>query len=200
MPSENCLPNIPIPLPLALYVIPLAIMAEYLAQQPWDFVHQSLETETIKEDISPPPSSPLPSPPPPSSSSEKENNSVTAYATPSSSLSPVLLVRMLDKGKQKEEAPLLTPPIEPVTSLPCLVCHFENHTLKECPEFGKISTTVVKDFSLLCILCEEAGYEVKGCPQYCCPICLCPTPGHSNNSCPNSLVDPSSDKEDSNYL
>ena len=33
MPSDNCLPNIPIPLPLALYVIPLAFMVEFIVQQ-----------------------------------------------------------------------------------------------------------------------------------------------------------------------
>ena len=77
MPFENRLPNIPIPLPIALYVVPLAIMAEYLMQQLWALVHQSLETE---EDISPPFSSP--SLPPPSSTTEEEINSVAAYATP----------------------------------------------------------------------------------------------------------------------
>ena len=194
MPSENCLPNIPIPLPLALYVIPLAIMAEYIAQQLWNFVCQSLETE---EDITP--SSSSPSLLPPSSTTEEEDSSVTAYATLLTSPSPVLPVRMLNKGKQREETPL-TPPVEPITSLPCLICRFENHSLKNCPDFPRIPTVMVKDFSLLCILCDEAGHEVKGCPQYHCPICLCPTPGHGNNSCPNSPVDPSSDEEGSDYL
>ena len=41
MPSDHYLPNIPIPLPLTLYVIPLAIMAQFIAQQLWEFVHQS---------------------------------------------------------------------------------------------------------------------------------------------------------------
>ena len=50
MPFENRLPNIPIPLPIALYVIPLAIMAEYLMQQLWALIRQSLEN---KEDITP---------------------------------------------------------------------------------------------------------------------------------------------------
>ena len=130
MPSENRLPNIPIPLPLALYVIPLVIMAEYIAQQLWNFVRQSLENE---EDITPPSS--LPSPPPPSSSTEEENSSVAAYATLSTSPSPVLLDRILDKGKQRETFPP-TPPGEPA-SLPCLICRFENHSLKSCPEFPK---------------------------------------------------------------
>ena len=194
MPFENCLPNIPIPLPIALYVIPLAIMAEYLAQQLWALVHQSLENE---EDITPPSSSPLP--PPPSSTTKEESSSVAAYATPSISPSPVLLVRNLDKGKQREETPL-TPPDEPIPSLPCLICRFKNHSLEDCPEFPRIPTIVTKDFSLLCILCEEARHEVKGCPQYHCPIFLHPAPGHGNNSCPNSPVDPSSDEEDSDYL
>ena len=158
MPFENCLPNTPIPLPIALYVIPLAIMAEYLAQQLWALVRQSLETE---EDITPPSSSP--SLPPPSSTTEEESSSVAAYATPSISLSPVLPVRMLDKGKQREETPL-TPHDEPIPSLPCLICHFGNHSLKDCPEFPRIPTITVKDFSLLCILCDEARHEVKGCP------------------------------------
>ena len=194
MPSENRLPNIPIPLPLALYVIPLAIMAEYVAQQLWDFVRQSLETE---EDITPPSS--LPSPPPPSSSTKEENNSVTAYATPSTSPSPILPIRMLDKGKQREETPL-TPPVEPITPLPCLICHFENHSLESCLDFPRIPTVTVKNFSLLCILCDETGHKIKGCPQYHCPICLHPAPGHGNNSCPNSPVDLSSDEEEPNYL
>ena len=56
MPSENRLPNVPIPLPLALYVIPLVFMAEYIAQQLWGLIHQSIE----EEDLSPPPSSPSP--------------------------------------------------------------------------------------------------------------------------------------------
>ena len=196
MPSENPLPNVPIPLPLALYVIPLAIMAEYLAQQLWAFVRRSLETDDTleaEEDISPPPSSPSPSPP--SSSSEEENSSVAAYATPASSPSPILPVRMLDKGKKREEAPPLTPPAQTVTSLPCLVCRFENHTLTDCLEFRKIPTVVVKDFSLSCVLCGEVGHQPYGCPQYHCPICLQPAPGHSNNSCPNSPVDPSSEEE-----
>ena len=194
MPFENCLPNIPIPLPLALYVIPLAIMAEYIAQQLWNFVHQSLKTE---EDITPP--SPSPSLLPPSSTTEEEDSPVAAYATPSTSLSPVLPVRMLDKGKQREETPL-TPPNKPITSLPCLICRFENHSLESCPDFPRIPTVMAKDFSLLCILCNEARHEVKGCPQYHCPIYLHPTPGHGNSSCPNSPVGPSSDKEGSNYL
>ena len=194
MPSENRLPNVPIPLPLTLYVIPLAIMAEYITQQLWEFIHQSLENE---EDITPPSSSP--SLPPPSSSTEEEDSSVAAYATPSTSPSPILPVRVLDKGKQREEMPL-TPPIKPITSLPCLICCFENHSLEGCPEFSRIPTVMVKDFSLLCILCEEAGHGVKGCPQYHCPICLRPVPGHGSNSCPNSLVDPSSDEEDPDYL
>ena len=194
MPSENCLPNIPIPLPFALYVIPLAIMAEYIAQQLWNFICQSLETT---EDITPPSSSP--SPLSPSSTTEEEDSSVAAYATPSTSPSPILPIRMLDKGKQREEVPS-TPPDEPISSLPCLICHFENHSLKDCPEFPKIPTVMVKDFSLLCILCDEAGHEVKGCPQYHCPICLQPVPGHGNNSCPNSPVDPSSDEEEPDYL
>ena len=194
MPFENRLPNIPIPLPIALYVIPLAIMAEYLAQQLWALVCQSLENE---EDITPPSSSP--SPLPPSSTTEEESSSVAAYATPSTSPSPVLPVRILDKGKQREEV-VLTPPNEPIPSLPCLICHFENHSLKDCPEFPRIPTVAIKDFFLLCILCDAAGHEVKGCPQYHCPICLRPAPGHGNNSCPNSLVDPSSDEEGSDYL
>ena len=193
MPFENRLPNIPIPLPIALYVIALAIMAEYLVQQLWALVCQSLEN---KEDITPPSSSPLLLPP--SSTTEEENSSVAAYATPSTSLSPVLPVRVLDKGKQRGALPP-TPPGEPA-SLPCLICRFENHSLESCPEFPKIPTVTVKDFSLLSILCEEAGHEVKGCPQYHCPICLRPAPGHGNNSCPNSLVDPSSDEEGSDYL
>ena len=93
MPSENCLPNIHIPLPLALYVIPLVFMAEYITQQLWGLIRQSIEGE----DLLPPSSSP--SPPPPSSSLE-ENNPVSAYATLSPSQSPVLLVQMIDKGKQ----------------------------------------------------------------------------------------------------
>ena len=194
MPSENCLPNVPIPLPLALYVIPLAIMAEYVAQQLWNFVCQSLETE---EDITPPSS--LPSPLPSSSSTKEENSSVAAYATLSTSLSPALPDRMLDKGKQREGV-LLAPPDRPITSLPCLICRFENHSLKDCPEFPRIPSVTIKDFSLLCILCNKAGHEEKGCPQYHCPICLRPTPGHSNNSCPNSPVNPSSDEEEPNYL
>ena len=194
MPFENRLPNIPIPLPIALYVIPLAIMAEYLAQQLWALVRQSLENE---EDITPPSS--LPSLPPPSSTTEEESSSVAAYATLSTSPSPVLPVRILDKGKQREEV-LLTPPDEPTPSLPCLICCFENHSLEDCLEFPRIPTIAIKDFSLLCILCDEAGHEVKGCPQYHCPICPCPTPGHGNNSCPNSPVDPSSDEEGSDYL
>ena len=193
MPFKNCLPNIPIPLPIALYVIPLAIMAEYLTQQLWTLICQSLET---KEDITPPSSSP--SLPPPSSTTEEES-SVAAYATPSTSPSPVLPDRILDKGKQREQV-LLTPSKGPIPSLPCLICRFKNHSLDDCPEFPRIPTVTVKDFSLLCILCEEAGHEVKGCPQYHCPICLHPAPGHGNNSCPNSPVDPSSDEEDSNYL
>ena len=193
MPFENHLPNIPIPLPIALYVIPLAIMAEYLAQQLWALICQSLENE---EDITPPSSSP--SPPSPSSTTEEESSSVAAYATPLTSPSPVLLDRILDKGKQREAFPP-TPPGEP-TSLPCLICRFENHSLESCPEFPKIPTVMVKDFSLLCILCDEAGHEVKGCPQYHCPICLRPAPGHGNNSCPNSPVDPSSNEEGSDYL
>ena len=194
MPFENRLPNIPIPLPIALYVIPLAIMAEYLAQQLWALVRQALENE---EDITPPSSSP-PSPPP-SSTTEEEDSFVAAYATPSTSPSPVLPVRVLDKGKQREEVPL-TPPNEAPPSLPCLICRFENHSLEDCPEFPRIPTVAIKDFSLLCILCEETGHEMKGCPQYHCPICLRPAPGHGNNSCPNSPVDPSSDEEDSNYF
>ena len=101
MPFENRLPNIPIPLPIALYVIPLAIMAEYLAQQLWALVRQTLEAE---EDITPPSSSP--SPPPPSSTTEEESSSVAAYATLSTSPSPILPIRMMDKGKQQEEKPL----------------------------------------------------------------------------------------------
>ena len=194
MPFENHLPNIPIPLPIALYVIPLAIMAEYLTQQLWALIRQILKNE---EDITPPSSSS--SPPPPSSTTEEESNSVAAYATPSTSLFPVLPDRILDKGKQRAEA-LSTPPDEPTPSLPCLICRFENHSLKDCPEFPRIPTVAIKDFSLLCILCNEAGHEVKGCPQYHCPICLRPTPGHGNNSCPNSPVDPSSDEEGSDYL
>ena len=194
MPFENHLPNIPIPLPIALYVIPLAIMAEYLTQQLWALVRQSLENE---EDITPPSS--LPSPPPTSSTTEEEISSVAAYATPSTSPSPVLPVRILDKGKQREEV-LLTLLDKPPPSLPCLICRFENHSLKDCPEFSRIPTVTIKDFSMLCILCDEAGHEVKGCPQYHCPICLRPAPGHGNNSCPNSPVDPSSDEEGSDYL
>ena len=148
--------------------------------------------------VTTPPSS-SPSPPPPSSTTEEESSSVTAYATPLTSPSPVLPVRILDKGKQREEV-LLTPPDEPIPSLPCLICCFENHSLEDCLEFPRIPTVAIKDFFLLCILCDEAGHEVKGCPQYHCPICLCPTPGHGNSSCPNSPVDPSSDKEGSNYL
>ena len=193
MPFENRLPNIPIPLPIALYVIPLAIMAEYLAQQLWALVRQSLENE---EDITLPPSSP--SLPPSSLTTEEEISSVTTYATLSTSPSPVLPDRILDKGKQREAFPP-TPPGEPA-SLPCLICHFENHSLESCPKFPKIPTVTVKNFSLLCILCDEAGHEVKGCPQYHCPICLRPAPGHSNNSCPNSPVDLSSDEEGSDYL
>ena len=189
MPGEH-VPNIPIPLPITLYVIPLVIMAEYLVQQLWALVRQSLESE---EDLTPPSSSP--SPLPSSSSSEEENSSITGYVTPSASPSPILPVRMLNKGKQQEETPL-TSPKEPVTILPCLICCFKNHSLEDCPDFPKIPTVVVKDFSLLCILCDKAGHELKGCPQYRCPICLRPALGHSNNSCPNSLVDPSSDEED----
>ena len=86
MPSEN-LPNITIPLPLALYVIPLVFMAEYIMQQLWALVHQSLE-ET--GDISPPSSSPLLSPP----SSLEENHLIGSYKTLPTSPTPVLLIRL----------------------------------------------------------------------------------------------------------
>ena len=112
MPSDNHLLNIHILLPLALYVIPLVFMTEYVAQQLWAFIHQSLEEI---ENFSPS-SSLLPTPPP--SSSLEEGNPVTTYATLSSSTFPVLPVKM--KGKQQERG--LQPLCKPVEPLPCLVC------------------------------------------------------------------------------
>ena len=75
MPTENLPTNVRIPLPLALYVIPLAFMAEYITQQLWGLIHQSIKEEDLL-----PPSSSL-SLPPPSSSSE-EDYPVFAYVTP----------------------------------------------------------------------------------------------------------------------
>ena len=188
MPSENCLPNVHIPLLLALYVIPLAFMAEYIAQQLWRLIRQSIEEENLS-----PPSSLL-SPPPPTSSPE-EDNSISAYATLSPSLSPVLPVRMIEKGKQQEEETPLTPPGEVSTPFPYLICRSLEHSLRDCPEFSQIPM-VIRDNQRLCILCKELGHGLKECPEYRCPICLHPAPRHRNNSCPNSPVDPdSSDKE-----
>ena len=188
MPSENHLPNVHIPLPLALYVIPLVFMAEYITQQLWGLIHQSIKGE----DLTPPSSSPLP--PLPSSSSE-ESHPVSAYATLSPSLSPILPVRMIDKGKQcKEETPLMSPD-EVSTPFPCLICRSLEHSLGDCPEFPQIPT-VIRDTNRLCILCKEQGHGLIQCPDYRCPICLYPAPGHGSNSCPNFPVNPdSSDKE-----
>ena len=180
MPPDNHLPDIHIPLPLALYVIPLAFMVEYIAQQLWAFIHQSFRNV---EDLFPPSSSPLP---PPSSSSE-EGNSVSAYATPSSSPSPVLLVKMM-KGKQQEGSSW--PLCKPVKPLPCLICQSVEHALGDCPEFHRLP--ILREGRPQCILCQEEGHGISGCPKYQCPICLYPTPGHGNNSCPNSPIDPDS--------
>ena len=175
MPSENHLPNVHIPLPLALYVIPLAFMAEYIAQQLWGLIHQSIEGE----DLLPPSSSP--SLPPPSSSLE-ESHPISAYATPSPSPSPALPVRIIEKGKQREEE---TPPISPgevSTPFPCLICRSLGHSLGDCAEFPQIPM-VIRDKQWLCILCKELGHRLKGCLEYRCPICLYPAPGHGSNSC-----------------
>ena len=149
----------------------------------------------LKEKISRPlPLCPLHHLPPPSSSLE-EDNSISAYATLSPSLSPILLVRMTNKGKQQEEETPLTSPGEVSTPFPCLICQSLEHLLGDCPEFPQIPT-VIRDNQQLCILCKELGRRLKECPDYRCPICLHPVPGHGNNSCPNSPVDPdSSDKE-----
>ena len=142
MPSENHLPNVCIPLLLTLYVIPLVFMAEYITQQLWGLICQSIETE----DLSPPSS--LPSSPPPSSSLE-EGGPVSAYATLSPSPSPILSVRMMEKGKQQEEE---TPsPDDPINHFPCLICQLPKHTLGDCLEFHKIP--VIKEGRQLYILC-----------------------------------------------
>ena len=188
MPSENRLPNIHIPLLLTLYVIPLTFMAEYITQQLWGLIPQSIE----EEDLSPPSSSP--SPPPPSLSSE-ESRPISAYATPSSLPSPILPIRMIDKGKQCEEETPLTSPGEVSTPFPGLICQSLEHSLGNCPEFPQIPT-VIRDKQQLCILCKELGHRLKECPEYRCPICLHPTPGHESNSCPNSPIDPDSSDEE----
>ena len=142
-------------------------MAEYIAQQLWGFIHQSIK----KEDLSPPSSSPSPQPP---SSSLEENGPVSAYATLSPSPSPILPVRMIEKGKQWEEETPLTPPGETSTPLPCLICWSLEHALRDCPEFPQIHM-VIQDTNWLCILCKEQGHGLKECPNYRCPICLpCP--------------------------
>ena len=188
IPSENRLPSVHIPLLLALYVIPLAFMAEYIMQQLWGLIRQSIE----EEDLSAPSSSP--SPPPPSSSSE-ENNPVSAYAALLSSPSSIILVRMIDKGKQQEEVTPLISPGEVSTLFPSLICQSLEHSLRDCPEFPQIPM-VIQDTNRLCILYKEQEHGLIECPDYRCPICLYPAPGHRSNSCPNSLADPnSSDKE-----
>ena len=188
MPSENCLPGVHIPLPLTLYVIPLAFMAEHVVQQLWGLIHQSIEGE----DLLPPSSSPSPLLP---SSSLEEDNSISAYATLSPSLSPILLVRMIDKGKLREEETPLTSPSKASTLFPCLICRSLEHPPRDCPEFSQIPM-VIRDEQWLCILCKELGHGLKECPEYRCPICLHPAPGHRSNSCPNSLVDPDSSDEE----
>ena len=188
MPPEKHLPNVHIPLPLTLYVIPLAFMAEYITQQLWGLICQSIETKDLL-----PPSSSL-SPPPPSLSLE-EGGPISTYATPSPSPSPILPVRMIDKGKQWEEETPLTPPGETSTPLPCLICQSMEHTLGDCPDFAQISTAILNTHQL-CILCKEQGHGLKECPKYRCPICLYPAPRHRNNSCPNSSIDPDSSDEE----
>lgn len=180
MPSDNRPLNLPIPLPLTLYVIPLVLMVAYIVQQLWAFICQSLEEE---ENLLPSSSSPSLSPPP----SSEEEGPDSAYATLSPPTSPILPVRMKKGKQQAEETPLLDKPIE---FLPCLICQSVEHALRECPEFHKIPVTWQK--GRLCILCQKEEHGISGCPEYRCPICLYPTPGHRNNSCSNSLVDPDS--------
>ena len=163
-------------------------MAEYITQQLWGLIHQSIEGE----DLSPPSSSP--SPPPPSSSSE-ESHPISAYATPSPSPSPILPVRMINKGKQHKEETPLTSPGKVSTPFPCLICQSLEHPLRDCPKFPQIPT-VIRDEQWLCILCKELGHGLKECPEYRCPICLYPTPRHRSNSCPNSPVNPDSSDEE----
>ena len=187
MPSDNCLLNIHIPLPLALYVIPLAFMAEYIAQQLWGRIHQSIEAE----DLLPPSSSPLPPPP---SSSLGENSPISAYATPSPSPPPILLVRMMDKGNQPEEEIPSTPPDKSFVPFHCLICRSKEHGIGDCPNLTQIPA--VQEAHWPCVLCWKQKHMLEDCPEYRCPICLYPAPGHRNNSCPNSPIDPDSSDED----
>ena len=164
MPSNNRLPNTPIPLPLTLYVIPLAIMVEYIALQLWNLIHQSLETE----DFSPPSSSS--SPPMPSL---EENHLVSSYETLPSSSSHVLPIRL--RGTHIKETPAERSP----------------ETLRNLSAPSPTYPTLWQ-----CLLCCSLKYELQTCPQYRCPICLHLAPGHGNNLCPNSPIDPDSSDEE----
>ena len=166
MPSD-CLPsNVTIPLPLTLYVIPLAFMVEYIMQQLWALIHHSLEEAG---DIPPPSSSPLPSPP----SSLGENHVIGAYETLPTSPTPVLPHRLRSATIAKGI---------PSRTLYAISESSLNHPL--CP------------ILLCCLLCHSLEHGFQNCPQHRCPICLHATLGHRNNSCPNSSIDlDSSDNE-----
>ena len=166
MPSDNWLLNLPIPLPLALYFIPLEFMAEYIAQQLWAFVHQSFEEV---EDLLP--SSSSPSSPP--SSSPEENWPVTSYETLPSSLAPVLLTRLRSVILVERNLP---------------------RTLSTIPE--NPSGRPLHPILLCCLLCWSLEHELLACPQCRCPICLHATPRHGNHSCPNSHIHPDTSDED----
>ena len=166
MPSDNHLPNIPIPLLLTHYVIPLAFMVEYLAQQLWALICQSLEETGNLSPLSSPSLSPQ-------NSSPEDNHLIGSYETLLSSPTHVLPVR-LRSTTYIEENPSGTLPIIPRN-----------------PSGPPPHPTL-----LWCLLCWSLEHELQTCPQYKCPICLHPTPGHGNNSCPNSPVDPDSSDED----
>ena len=170
MPSDNHLPNISIPLPLTFYVIPLAFMVEYLAQQLWALICQRLE-ET--RNLSPPSSPSLSS----QNSSPEENCLIGSYETLPSSPPHVLPVRL--RSTLIEENPSEIPP-----------------TIPRNPSGPPPHPTLIQ-----CLLCQSLEHELHTCPQYRCPICLHPTPGHGNNSFPNSPVNPDSlDKDWPNYI
>ena len=129
MPSEKHLPNVHILLPLALYVIPLAFMAEYIVQHLWGLIHQSFKAKDLS-----PPSSPSSLPPP---SSLEESGPISSYVTLSPSPFPILPVRMTDKGKQQEETPPKMTSELPPLPLCCLLCQSKEHRIAACPKFAQ---------------------------------------------------------------
>ena len=176
----------------SLYVVPMALLSEYLVQQSWVSFLEENDLYCI-----------LPQTPPlPQESSSATPTTLGEYPISPPITPPPLILPCLEF--------LVLPTVRitcPTSSSSCSTSsnssslettlegvaaednQWESRELPFAPPEPSPSLLLIP---LCCRWCLELGHSYPLCSNYMCPICLLWTPGHGSSSCPNSPVDPDS--------